>query len=57
MLPPDKLGLTPDSYVIKKPLKVLAGQAAPWFGQPGGGTQYLLPKRIEALIRKGIMGR
>ncbi len=31
---------------------VQEGTAAPWFGQPGGGTQYRLPDTIEVL-RKG----
>jgi filamentous hemagglutinin len=28
---------------------VWEGKAAPWYGQPGGGTQYLLPYTIECL--------
>jgi hypothetical protein len=27
-------------YVIKQPVVVMAGKAAPWFGEPGGGVQY-----------------
>jgi hypothetical protein len=29
---------------------VWEGKTAPWFGQPGGGTQYLLPKDIRNLL-------
>ncbi|MDE5867693.1 MAG: TNT domain-containing protein, partial [Anaeroplasmataceae bacterium] len=41
---------TPNLYVVTKPIVVTAGPAAPWFGQYGGGTQYVLPDTIENLI-------
>ena len=33
------------------------GQAAPWFGQYGGGIQYVLPQPIQELINSGILSR
>ena len=40
-------------YEVTKPIPgVKTGPAAPWFGQPGGGTQYKLPITIEELIAK-----
>lgn len=33
----------PTMYVVNQPITVTAGQAAPWFGQYGGGIQYLSP--------------
>ena len=40
----------PNLYVVNQPINVIAGQAAPWFGQYGGGTQYLLPEIIRQLL-------
>ncbi|HEY0501836.1 MAG TPA: TNT domain-containing protein, partial [Kutzneria sp.] len=37
-------------YRLQQPTQVLAGVAVPWFGQPGGGTAYLLPKSIDGLL-------
>lgn len=36
-------------YIVNQDLTVMAGEAAPWFGQSGGGTQYLLPLTIQQL--------
>ena len=36
---------------------VTAGQAIPWFGQYGGGIQYILPQTIQKLINSGILSR
>ena len=37
-------------YKVLKPIEnVQSGPAAPWFEQPGGGTQYKFPKTIEQL--------
>lgn len=47
----------PTMYVVNQPITVTAGQAAPWFGQYGGGTQYLLPQTIQELINSGILSR
>ena len=42
-------------YIVNQDLTVLAGEAAPWFGQPGGGTQYLLPLTIQQLLDLGVL--
>lgn len=50
------LKLTQDQYlyrryeVIKDIPNVYEGNAIPWFGQKGGGTQYLLPDEINTLL-------
>ncbi len=48
-LPPQNLNSPGDTplanyhlYCVLKPFQVEAGPIAPWFGQPGGGTQYML---------------
>ena len=40
---------------LLKPIEVKAGEIAPWFNQPGGGTQYMFNKSIEELIKTGIL--
>jgi hypothetical protein len=42
-------------YEVEKAVVVIGGPVAPWFGQPGLGMQFLLPKSIEALIRDGVL--
>jgi hypothetical protein len=42
-------------YRALGPVRVLTGRAVPWFGQPGGGTVYLLPRPIRDLIREGLL--
>jgi hypothetical protein len=51
-LPYDKMSqmFSPSVYVLKEPLQVIAGHTAPWFGQYGGGIQYMLPQSIQALL-------
>jgi RHS repeat-associated protein len=39
-----------NTYEVVSPIEVQAGPAAPWFGQPGGGTQYQLPDSVGNLI-------
>jgi hypothetical protein len=42
------------AYEVVKPFEVDAGKAAPWFGQPGGGTQFDLGTRtVQDLINSG----
>ncbi len=53
-LPADAINKPYHTYVVQKPLKVLPGKIAPWFGQPGGGIQYKLSKPIAKLLIKGI---
>ena len=38
-------------------MKVKAGEIAPWFNEPGGGIQYLLPDIIDELLDAGIIRR
>lgn len=42
-------------YQVIKPFNVLEGETAPWFNQPGGGTQYKLSKSIKDLIKEGYI--
>ena len=54
-LPPSKQGVTADVYVIQAPIIVIESEVLPWYGQPGGGEQWELPKPISDLPmeRKG----
>jgi len=47
----------PTLYIVNKSLTVTSGTAASWFGQYGGGIQYLLPKTIEELINSEILSK
>ena len=47
----------PQLYILNQSLEVTAGTAAPWFGQYGGGTQYLLPQAIRELLELGIISK
>ncbi|HEY4023468.1 MAG TPA: TNT domain-containing protein, partial [Pseudonocardiaceae bacterium] len=40
-------------YRVRRPFQALAGNAIPWFEQPGGGTAYLLPYAVNELIEAG----
>ncbi|MFC5446707.1 glycohydrolase toxin TNT-related protein [Paenibacillus aestuarii] len=42
-------------YEVVNSLEVKSGRIAPWFGQPGGGTQYLLPNSVKDLIESGVL--
>ena len=45
-------------FEVIKPIEgVEEGQVAPWFDQPGKGTQYVLPKSVEYYIDKGYIRR
>jgi len=54
-LPPDYIDREYRVYRVRDPLRALAGTAIPWFGQPGGGTAYLLPRPIRDLLREGAL--
>lgn len=43
------------TYTVLKPLPVQSGPVAPWFGQPGGGTQYLTFNPISYLLQNGYL--
>ena len=44
-------------YIVRKPLKVTAGRVTPWFGEKGGGWQYVLPdkKMVVDLIKNNTL--
>ena len=54
-LPPDKIGAPIINIQVLQPINVQAGTAMPWFNQPGGGTQFLLPASIGELQAQGII--
>jgi hypothetical protein len=54
-LPPDYIERPYKVYRVRDPLRALTGTAIPWFGQPGGGMAYLLPRSIEELLREGSL--
>jgi hypothetical protein len=54
-LPYDKAKMDYYRYEVLKPLPVKAGAAAPWFDQPGGGTQYMTEKPVLQLIADGSL--
>ena len=54
-LPYDKLGQPTTILQVQQPIEALGGRVAPWFGQIGGGTQYLLTERVDELISQGIL--
>ena len=44
------------TFEVVRPLPVNSGQAAPWFGQPGGGTQYQLQGvNVQQLLDEGYL--
>jgi len=44
------------TFEVVKPLPVNSGQVTPWFGQPGGGTQYQLQRaNVQQLIDEGYL--
>lgn len=54
-LPPDKINAPITNYNVLKPIQVQSGTAMPWFDQPGGGTQFLLPDSISNLQKDGYL--
>ncbi|KHN98351.1 uncharacterized protein MAM_03475 [Metarhizium album ARSEF 1941] len=64
-LPPENLATDPrfsdgtpynfHIYEVVKDLPVQAGPAAPWFGQVGHGTQYMLSMKVREAIRDGYL--
>lgn len=40
-------------YQVMQDLPVHSGSAAPWFDQPGGGTQYMTDRPIQDLLDSG----
>ncbi|WP_156754613.1 TNT domain-containing protein [Actinokineospora pegani] len=54
-LPPDNLDNGYHQYEVLRPLPVWEGPIAPAMGQPGGGTQYVLPHSVVDLINAGYL--
>lgn len=52
-LPSSTLTKPYNQYTVMKPINASSGQAIPWFGQPGMGTQYELSDEIERLLASG----
>jgi hypothetical protein len=55
-LPPESDNAPYTVYTVQQDVKVQSGTAAPAFGQPGGGVQYLLPDTIRSLLDNNIIG-
>lgn len=54
-LPPGAIQNPYSVYRVTEPIEVQAGEIAPWFGQIGGGTQYLFPKSIQSYLESGAL--
>jgi hypothetical protein len=55
-LPPSAKNKPYTKYVVKKDIpNVKAGEAIPWFGEPGMGIQYELPENIDDLLKGGYI--
>jgi hypothetical protein len=42
-------------YQVNKPVVVIGGPVASWFGQLGFGTQFQLPRTVGGLLRDGML--
>jgi uncharacterized protein RhaS with RHS repeats len=42
-------------YVVQKQVPASQGTIAPWFGEPGGGTQYEFKEPIQKLLDDGYL--
>ncbi|MBX3433467.1 MAG: TNT domain-containing protein [Pirellulales bacterium] len=56
-LPPSSASAPYNRYRVVKPIEVDGGTTAPWFQQPGLGTQYELPSSVRDLLRSGHLER
>ena len=45
------------TYRVRKPLPALAGRIAPWFGEPGGGIQFLVDASVIELVEMDVLER
>ncbi|EEQ35495.1 hypothetical protein McanMca71_003089 [Microsporum canis] len=57
-LAPGASGKYPDNYhvyLVQKPLQASLGPIAPWFGQPGLGSQIHTQKSAEDLMKEGYL--
>ena len=44
-------------FEVIEPINIKSGSIAPWFSEPGGGIQYLLPDTVDELLDAGILRR
>ena len=44
-------------FEVVEPINIKSGSIAPWFSEPGGGIQYLLPDTVDELLDAGILRR
>lgn len=44
-----------NQYQVLKPFEAQSGTVAPWFGQTGGGTQYMFNTSVQQLIDGGFI--
>ncbi len=49
----EKLPFT--TFRVAKPIEVLSGGVAPWFGENGLGTQHELPVSVNTLLKRGFL--
>jgi RHS repeat-associated protein len=54
-LPPESAGRPLNRFVVQKPFPVQSGPAAPYYNQPGMGTQYRAPVSLGTLLLRGII--
>jgi len=54
-LPADWNDLPYHAYQLRRDLEALCGVAVPWFGQPGGGTAFVLSRSIVELVADGSL--
>ncbi len=44
-------------FIVRKPIKGKAGAVYPWFDEPGGATQIVLPAPVKDLLEDGSLER
>lgn len=54
-LPPGSATKPYHIYEVIKPIEGLGGKAASWFGEPGGGMQFMFEKTIQELKDEGYI--
>jgi hypothetical protein len=55
VLPATSQGQIPTRFEVRVPFDVQSSTTAPWFGQPGGGTQFFSELSVADLIRDNIL--
>jgi hypothetical protein len=56
-LPPEAASAPLRTYEVLRPLPANSGSTAPWYGQPGRGTQFEFFQSIDELVRHGYLRR